>query len=203
MRNVLEYFRTTVIGGAVFVLPLLLAYFIITKAIQLFGPMVRPLVTKLGIETFIGAAAGTIVTLLSLVLAAFLFGVFAHSRIGQSLLKWMQAGIVSALPRFHLLQGVAESLDHDQGKEIPVVLVPTDAGWALALQLEERHGDWCTVFIPGSPQWTSGSVAFAHIDDVHPVDMPLGRSLMMMRRCGMGSAQICDILTQLKSRGSI
>jgi uncharacterized membrane protein len=203
MQKALEYVRTTVIGGAVFLLPMLLAYFIITKAVQIFGPLLRPLVVEFGIETVIGAAAGTIITLLSLALAAFLFGLFSRTLVGQSLLKWMQAGIVSALPRFHLMQGIAESLDHDQGGEIPVVIVPADAGWQLALQLEEPHGDWCSVFIPGSPQWTSGSVSFAHIDDVHQIDMSLAKSLMVMRRCGMGSARICDILTELKSRGSI
>lgn len=203
MGKVLQYIRTTIVGGTIFVLPLLLAYFIIHKAVEIFGPLLRPLLLRLRIETFIGAAAGTVVTLLTLVLAAFLCGLFAHTIIGQSLLKWMQAGVVSLLPRFHLMQGLAESMDHDQGKEVPIVLVPADAGWTLALQLEERHGDWCTVYIPGSPQWTSGSVSFAHTDDVHPVAITLGQSLLMMRRCGMGSAELCKILTELKTRGAI
>lgn len=203
MRNIFQYIRTTLIGGSIFILPLLLAYFIIHKTVEIFGPLLRPVLVRLHIETLIGAAAGTIVTLLTLTLAAFLCGLFAHTTAGQALLKWMQAGLVSLLPRFHLMQGLAEGMDHDQGKEVPIVLVPSDAGWTLALQLEERHGDWCTVYIPGSPQWTSGSVSFAHINDVHPVNMTLGRSLLMMRRCGMGSADICKILAELKTRGTI
>lgn len=203
MRRILQYIRTTLIGGLMFVLPLLLFYFIMQKAVEIFGPLTRHLLVSLRIESLVGVAAGTIVTLLSLTLAAFLCGLFAHTPAGQSLFKWFQAGIGSLMPRFHLAQGLAEGFEHDQGNEVPIVLVPTDAGWTLALQMEERHGDWCTVYIPGSPQWSSGSVAFAHVDDVHPVDMPLGRSLMMMARCGMGSSDICKILTDLKSRGAI
>jgi len=203
MRNILHFIRTTIVGGAVFVIPLLLVYFVLHKAVEVFGPLLKPLFLRLHIETLVGAAAGTVVTLLSLTLAAFLCGLFAHTLIGQSLLKWMQAGVVSLLPRFHLMQGLAEGMDKGQGKEVPIVLVPSDAGWTLALQLEERHGDWCTVYIPGSPQWTAGSVSFAHIDDVHPIDIPLGQSLLMVRRCGMGSTEFCKILTELKTRGAI
>lgn len=198
-----EYVRSTFIGGAIFVLPLLLAIFIISRTMDILSPIAEPVIDELGIETVAGVAATSIVTLLSFALAAFLFGMFARTLIGQSLLKWMQAGIISALPRFNLMQGIAQSLDKDQGQEIPVVLVPTDAGWCLALQLEERHGDWCPVFIPGSPQWTSGSVSFAHVDDVHKVDVPLARILFLMRRCGMGSTDVCDILADLKAKGTI
>lgn len=203
MKTMLEYVRTTVVGGAVFVLPLLLAIFIVTRTMELLRPIAQPLIAQLGIKTIAGVAGTTVIILLSLALAAFLFGMFARTLIGQSLLKWMQAGIISALPRFNLMQGIARSLDHDQGKEIPVVLVRTDAGWGIALELEERHGDWCTVYVPGSPQWTSGSVSFAHIDDVHRLGVPLGRSLLLMRTCGVGSSDVCDILADLKAKGAI
>lgn len=203
MKKALQYIRTTIVGGAVFVIPLLLGYFILHKSAEIFGPIINPILDNLHIETLIGAAAGTLVTLLSLLLASFLCGLLAHTMIGQSMIRWLQASVVSLLPRFHLMQGLAGGMNNDQTSDISVVLVPTDAGWTLALQLEQQHGDWCTVYIPGAPQWASGTVAFAHIDDVHPVDMPLGRSLLMIRRCGMGSAEICRVLTELKARGTI
>lgn len=203
MKTILEYIRTTVVGGAVFVLPLMLAVFIVTRTMELLRPIAQPLIAELGIKTIAGVAGTTVVIIGSLVLAAFLFGMFARTLVGQSLLKWMQAGIISALPRFNLMQGIAKSLDKDQGKEVPVVLVRTDAGWGIALELEEQHGDWCTVYVPGSPQWTSGSVSFAHIDDVHRVDVGLGRSLLLMRTCGVGSKDVCDILAELKGRGAL
>lgn len=203
MDKLLDHVRTTLVGGAVFVLPLLLVIFIMKKAVDLLDPITDAVVARLGVHTLIGAATTTVFSLLLLVLIAFLFGVFARTLVGQSFVKWMQAGILSALPRFNLVQGLARSVDNDQGKEVPVVLVPTDAGWCLGLQLEEQHGDWCPVYIPGSPQWTSGSVSFAHINDVHKVDVPLGRILFLMRRCGMGSTDVCDILADLKAKGTI
>jgi uncharacterized membrane protein len=203
MDKFLDHFRTTLVGGAVFVLPLLLVIFIIKKAVDLLDPLTDVVVARLGVGTLIGAATTSVFSLLTLIVTAFLFGLFARTLVGQSFVKWMQAGILSALPRFNLVQGLARSIDEGQGKEVPVVLIPTDAGWCLGLQLEERHGDWCTVYIPGSPQWTSGSLSFAHIDDVHKVDVPLGRILFLMRRCGMGATDVCDILAELKAKGTI
>ncbi|MET0588696.1 MAG: DUF502 domain-containing protein [Novosphingobium sp.] len=203
MKTILEYVRTTLVGGAVFVLPLMFAVFIVTRTMELLRPLAQPLIAHLGIKTIAGLAATTFIIIASLVLAAFLFGMFARTLIGQSLLKWMQAGIISALPRFNLMQGMARRLDQDQGKDVPVVLVRTDAGWGIALELEEQHGDWCTVYVPGSPQWTSGSVSFAHIDDVRRIDFPLGRSLLLMRTCGVGSKDVCDLLAELRGRGAV
>jgi uncharacterized membrane protein len=102
-----------------------------------------------------------------------------------------------------MARGLVESFASERGADVEVVLVPTDAGWCLGFVLEKSAGDWWTVFIPGAPQWTSGSISYAHSDQVHPTGMTFAEAVMLMRRCGAGSARIQSLLASLKEKNAL
>jgi uncharacterized membrane protein len=63
--------------------------------------------------------------------------------------------------------------------------------------LEKPDDDWCTVFVPGSPQWTSGSVSYAQAKEVHPTTITFAETIMILRRWGTGSTAIHRLLASL------
>src|SRR4030095_9529920 len=100
--------------------------------------------------------------------------------------------VSATLPQFSLIQGVANTIGaegEDGPTTMPVVLVPTDAGWALGLLLE-AEGDWHAVFLPGAPQMSSGSVAYAHTDQILRTELTLKQLWMVMRARGKGSSDV-------------
>ena len=86
--------------------------------------------------------------------------------------------------------------------DVPVVLVPTDAGWALGLLLE-AEGDWHAVFLPGPPQMSSGSIAYAHTDEIHRTDLTLTQLWEMLRARGKGSSSVYKQLAILQAAGKV
>jgi hypothetical protein len=102
-----------------------------------------------------------------------------------------------------LIQDVAHNIgSEDDVAEMPVVLVPTDAGWALGLLLE-AEGDWHAVFLPGAPQMSSGSVAYAHTDQIHRTDLTLRQLWVMLRARGKGSWEVYKQLATLQAAGKV
>jgi uncharacterized membrane protein len=199
----LEFIRTTVVGGALFLLPIFVVLFVLSKVVGLMRGLTAPIVTALGVTSVGGIAASNLVTILGLVLAAFLAGLFARTPAGQSALTWIQDGVSAALPQFSLIQGVARNIGSEEDVvEIPVVLVPTDAGWALGLLLE-AEGDWHAVYLPGAPEMSSGSVVYAHTGQIHRTDLTLKQLWVMMRGRGKGSAKICRRLASLQAEGKV
>jgi uncharacterized membrane protein len=97
-----------------------------------------------------------------------------------------------------MARGLIESLSPEKMSHVDVVLVPTDAGWCVGFVLEKPAGDWWTVFIPGAPQWTSGGVSYAHVDQVHPTNLSFAEAILILRRCGTGSAKIPALLATLE-----
>ncbi|HEX4710139.1 hypothetical protein, partial [Phenylobacterium sp.] len=62
---------------------------------------------------------------------------FARTQAGQSVLSWVREGVSAIIPQFSLIQDVARNVGSDDDvAEMPIVLVPTDAGRALGLLLE-------------------------------------------------------------------
>ncbi|HYX46588.1 MAG TPA: hypothetical protein VE820_07190, partial [Sphingomicrobium sp.] len=70
----------------------------------------------------------------------------------------------------------------------------------LGFALEKPIGQWWSVFIPGAPQWTSGQVSYAHSDQVHPTDLTPTQAILLLRRCGAGSASVQALLASLQQK---
>jgi uncharacterized membrane protein len=205
LQKARDFTRTTLIGGAMFLLPILVVVVVLGKIFGLMGGLTAPVVAALGVSTIGGIAVGHLITIAGLVLLAFLAGLFARTTPGQSVLAWIRDGVSATIPQFSLIQDVARnigSVSEQEAAEMPVVLVPTDAGWALGLLLE-AEGDWHAVFLPGSPQMSSGSVAYAHTDQIHRTDLALKQLWILLRGRGKGSAEVYRQLAGLRAAGKV
>ena len=205
LKQALEFARSTFIGGALFLLPIFVVLFVVSKIVGLTTGLTEPLVTALGVTSIGGIAVSTLATVFGVILGAFLVGLFARTGAGQAALDWIQEGVAATFPQFSLLQGVAKTVGADDAEnveEMPIVLVPTDAGWAMGLLLE-AEGDWHAVYLPGAPQMSSGSVAYAHTDQIHRTDLTLKQLWVIMRGRGKGSSEIYQRLAALKRAGKL
>ncbi|NEX92894.1 hypothetical protein [Caulobacter sp. 17J65-9] len=205
VRQALEFARTTIIGGALFLLPIFVLWFVLSKILGVVGGFTEPFVEALGVTSIGGIAVGNLVTIVAVFVAAFLAGLFARTEPGQGVLTWIRDGVAQIIPQFSLIQDVARNVGADEDEEaveLPVVLVPTDAGWALGLLLEEE-GDWHAVFLPGAPQMSSGSVAYAHTDQIHRTDLTLTHLWGLLRARGKGSQAIYKQLAALQAAGKL
>jgi uncharacterized membrane protein len=202
LNQALEFMRTTVIGGALFLLPIFVVLLVLGKVLGLMVGMTEPLVAALGVTSFGGIAVSNLITVLGVLLLAFVAGLFARTEAGQAALTWIREGVAATIPQFSLIQDVARKVGSDDVAEMPVVLVPTDAGWALGLLLEDE-GDWHTIFLPGSPQMSSGSVAYAHTDQIHRTDLTLTQLWGLLRARGKGSSTIYKQLSMLQAAGKV
>ena len=199
----LEFTRTTVIGGALFLLPISVALFVLGKVLGLMEELTKPVTEALGVTSVGGVAVGDLVAILAFFLAAFFAGLFARTESGQAALTWMRQGIAAIIPQFSLIQNVAQTLGTgDDAAEMPVVLVPVESGWALGLQLH-AGGDWHAVFLPDAPQMSSGSVAFAHTDRIHRTDLTLTQLWGLLRARGKGSSTVLEHLAMLDEAGKL
>ena len=193
MTKSLDAIRTTVVGGVIFLIPLFLIAWILAKMFSIASGIADPIVTRAGINSIAGVGMVTLVAIVLMILIAFLAGLFSRLSFGQSLFRWLEDGFLATIPQFSILEGVAKSFDTG-ASQVPIVLVPTDAGWALGIMLEETVGGWNAVFLPGAPQWTSGSISYAHSDNVVPVDVTLAELMMLLRKRGVGSAKVFQAL---------
>ena len=186
MKDALEPVRTTVIGGAIFLVPIVIVVFFGSKLLGFVEGLLQPLEARIGELAVGGVAVTTLLAIVLIVLLCYGFGLLAQTRRGRGVLQWAQNGLALVIPSFGMYNELFKELGGEHANA-SVVLVPTDAGWNLALCFEAKGDGPRLVFIPGSPQWTQGSLALAPAEDVRPTDLTVQEMIALLRHCGRSS----------------
>jgi uncharacterized membrane protein len=80
-----DFIKTTIIGGVLFLLPLAVILFLLGHALTIVTPVARPIVTAFDFERlgrYADIGAGTLLSILLLVLISFVAGVLARTAVG-------------------------------------------------------------------------------------------------------------------------
>ena len=203
LKRTKNFFKTTLLGGIIVVLPAMILVFAFTWLFGLVSRAIRPL-TNLVVEILtlpepIDEWVATLIVLSVIILACFLVGLFVRTRLGQMLYHSLESGLLSKAPGYKM---VKETVSQFFGKTKPpfaaVALVQIfENDTKVTAFITDRHEDGTvTVFVPTGPNPTSGFIY--HLDQkyVHPVDVPAEDAMRSVISCGAGSGVL---LRNLKS----
>jgi uncharacterized membrane protein len=183
MKSFLETAQTTIIGGAIFLAPLVVVIFFGSKLLGFVEGLLQPIEARTGDLRVGGVAFTTLLALLLILLLCYVVGLWARTQQGRSLLQWAQNGVAMVVPSIGMYNELLNEMG-GEGSNASVVLVPTDAGWTLAISFEAQGDSARLVFIPGAPHWTEGSIALAPPENVRPTDLTVKEMIGLLRQCG-------------------
>jgi uncharacterized membrane protein len=185
MKRLVNFARTTLVGGVLFLVPIVVLAAVVGKALQLVHKLSDPLAARFPL-----AAGNTPVLLASglLILACFLFGLVALTRPARTSVTWLESTLLSKIPGYTLLKGAGESaLGHESSTTYPVLLARIEDSWQLGFLVERLEGGNLAVYVPGAPNPLSGSVYFMSPDRVRSTDIHAAAALKCLRQLGAGS----------------
>jgi uncharacterized membrane protein len=119
----------------------------------------------------------------------------ARTTFAQRLIQMVHTSVIGSLPQFSFVRGITESIDDSDEDEVEVVLVPADAGWTLGFIFETSDAPVVPVFVPGAPQWASGSVVFAERAKIKPAGISFADVIKIQKRLGAESGDVVRTLT--------
>jgi uncharacterized membrane protein len=187
-RSPLKLFALAGFSGFAFLVPLLLIVLVLQRGVAFAGKLANPL-ANLFPERTLGVGPQTLVGLAILVIFSFGCGLLAHTRAGRSLFNALGGSVVGALPQFVAARAISRMLDPEEA-DIVVVLVPIGPRWAIGFSFGPLEGPWVSVYLPGAPRCTSGSVSFCRLCDIYPLDVDVVTAVRLMRRLGEGAEQL-------------
>ncbi|OQR37016.1 hypothetical protein BWR15_03210 [Pseudomonas sp. T] len=191
----LRFIKTTIAGGLLFILPLVLIVILVEKAIHLLsGPLQKVLPLFAGF----GVAAATSVTLAAIIALAaicFLAGLIAKTQLATKGLQTLEDRLLGNLPGYQLLKDATArfaGLENIEGAKVG--MVSEGGGFRLGLILE-THGDWLLFYIPdgGPAGGTAGEVRALPAVEVIATDIPWLSLLACLRRGGRGTLELAAI----------
>jgi len=190
VQAIKEFVKTTVVGGIVFLVPLVLLILILRHAMALAGKIAGPVAAAFPEHRIAGVAVATIIAALLLLLLSFLAGLFARTGVGRDLARWLEDSLLGNLPQYRMVKTMAEGLAQiEDSQNLRPALVSIEGGWQLGYLLEEVRAGWVAVLLPQSPTPMSGNVMYMPAERVRLLDMPMAEAVLLVKRLGVGSAR--------------
>ena len=188
MKAISHFLRITVLGGLLFLTPIVALVFILGKAFDFARRALKPVTAIIPDRLVSGATTEAILAILLIALSCFLAGLFARTPLAQRIMAGLESSVLSKVPAYEYLKqagasvmGLGEMADH------PVVLTQLGGAWRIGVQTGGMSGGLVAVFVPNSPNPMSGSVFLVAADSVRPASVPLAAAIGCLRRCGAGS----------------
>jgi uncharacterized membrane protein len=162
----------TILGGVLFLTPIVVLIFILGKAFEFARRALKPVRAIIPDRLVSGTTAEAILAIVLVALSCFLAGPFARTRPAQRIVAELESSVLSKVPAYEYLKqagasvmGLGEMADH------PVVFLQMGDAWRIGARPRRSRAAWsrCSFPIPRTqcrdrcfspPPNTSAQLAF-------------------------------------------
>ena len=191
MNTLRQLVRNTLIGGLLFLIPLVFVVVVVGKAFQIMKVVATPLGKLISIESFAGFAVVEILTVFIMILSCLLVGMLARSSWGKKLNEKLDAILLQMIPGYAWVKSVAGGIGGEDADEVlKPVLVRFDDQFQLALEVDRAADGLVAVYLPGSPDPRSGAVSFVTGERIQPIAAEFNAVVKICKNFGRGSATV-------------
>lgn len=182
--------RATLIGGVLYLVPIVLLLAILGKAMQIAHQISPPLLRGIEAAHLGHFLSPRIVAVLVLVLFCLAAGLFARTALAKRIGARLDSTLAN-LPGYSFYRSMGDSLAGAEPAGVrAVVMVSIEDAWQIALVMDELEDGLLAVFVPDVPQGRSGSLYFMHPDRVRPLPISMKAAMLALRRMGIGSREL-------------
>jgi uncharacterized membrane protein len=191
-----SFVMTTVIGGLVFLVPVMFLVFILGKAVGFMMVIARPLADWLPVDTVGGVALANLIAVLAVVLVSFLAGLVARHTMAGSFVKNLESKVLLKIPGYAMIKGIKSGFDSSDTQSMKPVALQLGSAERIALEIEKLPDGRSMVYIPSAPSAWSGVTQILPADQITYLDVPVTKVLELTEKFGHG----VDTILQTKRK---
>ncbi|MBB6095151.1 putative membrane protein [Povalibacter uvarum] len=191
MNKLLGFVRTTLIGGVLYLVPIVLLMLILGKA---FGvahrivPAFSGVIDKLQLGHLL---TPQVFAVLLVVVFCFAAGLFSRTVLAREIGAFLDAKVLINVPGYGFFRSMGGgSGGIESFAQQPVIVSIEDEAWQIAFVVEKLGDSRIAVFVPGVPEVRSGSLYFLAPDRVRPLNISSAAAFQVLRRMGVGSDEL-------------
>ena len=187
MKDIAGFIKTTLIGGALVILPLALVAILLQKALGAAHKALQPLATHMPGGTLLP----DLIAIGLVVFVCFLAGLLIRTTLGRRFRDVLERRLYDRVPGYKLLKAVgAGSFSDREGRAFQPAFAEIGAGLVPAFIMERHDDGRVTVFVPSCPTPAVGSLQVLPAGKVHPVDVPLSKFTNCISAWGLGAKDL-------------
>ena len=190
VRKVLGFVKTMILGGLLFLFPLVIVTAVVGKAFSLMVRVTEPLDDVIPTDTVADVAVVNLVAIAALLVGCFVAGLVAQSEIGRRVYRTADSNLEGIIPGYSALKARLGSAvgSEERRKTFKTIFVQFDDQGQIAFEVERLADGRVAVFLPGAPDPWSGSVLVVDADRVTPLDVEILPVSRTFKNLGRGTA---------------
>jgi len=192
MERFKSFFKTSLIGGIVVILPAAIFLFVFKWLFGWITDIIQPLSDLILMRSHIKEIAADALVLIIIIIGCFIIGVVVKTKFGRFIHENLENRILKIAPGYGTIKEIVMQLI---GKKFPfssVALVRIFENDTLVTAfITDSHPDGSyTIFAPTAPNPTSGFIYHMRGEYVHHVDIPVEEAMRSVITCGAGSKNL-------------
>lgn len=197
MKAIVEFLKTTLVGGLLVVLPIWVSVLLLAKSLGMLSVFFKPIMHELPDE----AQHPFLLSALVLLFGCFAVGLLVRTSPGYLVKRAIQRHLLDRIPAYGVIRGVTQQLaQRDQAGAFSPCLAEIEEALVPAFVVE-RHADGrLTIFVPSAPTPIAGSIYILAPERVHPLDVSLLKVMSCISKWGSGSGELLAAVRSSRAR---
>lgn len=190
MKKIKAFLKTTILGGFIVLLPVLLTFLFLRWAVNVITGIIQPL-TELFVDKFhLHKTIADILVIFIIILVCFIIGMVVKTKMGKFFYRLIERRILKIAPGYSLFK---ETIKQFLGQEktpfssVALVQIFENSTMMTGFVTEEHPDGHYTVFVPSGLNPTSGIIYHLEKEYVHLVDASVQDTMRSIISCGAGS----------------
>jgi len=197
-----RFFKTTLIGGFVVVLPLSILIFIFKWLFGIVSNMIMPMTELIVGKDSDYKFAGDLLVIVIIIALCFFIGLFVKTKIGKWVFTFLETSLLLKIPGYGMVRETIAQLFHTNEKSpfasVALCRIFGNETMVTAFITDKHDNGSYTVFVPTGPNPTSGNIYHLKPEYVHEIDASTEETMRSIISCGAGSKAL--ILKLLESQ---
>lgn len=186
MKTLVSFIRTTITGGILFLLPLILLIILLNKVFTILIKISYPISKRLP-DFILGLDGSIIVAVILLIFICFISGLLFRSPYVKKIVGSLEENLLNNIPGYTLVKAItADTLGEKTDHMMSPVLIRDGDSWNFALLVEEGE-KLSTVFIPDAPRLDAGELKIIPTESFKKLDVSTNIFARSIKNYGKGS----------------
>jgi len=195
MHNLKTFLRTTLFGGFLIVLPIVILLMVLNWMFEAMTGYIRPITNLLIETTRTNEFVASFFAFVLIILIFFLVGLFVKTELGKFSIELFEKKFLSKIFGYKIIkETVLQIFGEEKNLFKAVALVKLFGNETLmtAFVTDEHPDGSYTVFIPSGPAPTAGFVYHVKKEQITIIDIPVDQALRTILSLGGGSKKIIE-----------
>ncbi len=195
MKKIRNFIKTTLFGGLLVILPMVLTFFLIRWIFNIVSGMIEPLTMLIMKQPHMRKIIADIVSVVLIIVVCFVIGLIVKTKIGRYLFAEIDNHILKIAPGYSLFKETLKQLVGQETKPFSSVVLAKIFGNDTLMTgfVTDEHPDGrYTVYFPSALNPTTGLLCHLKKEDVRKIDVSVETAMRSIISCGVGSSKLFE-----------